>query len=60
VKNVSEFTYQPAQVVSSGTINESNRGQYHNAPGVAKKLREICSYESALNLVQRPENRTRA
>jgi hypothetical protein len=34
VKNVNEFTYQPAQGVSFGTIygtaNASNTGQYHN------------------------------
>jgi hypothetical protein len=41
VKNVNEFTYQPAQVVSFGTIwgtaKASNTGQYHNASGVVKK-----------------------
>jgi len=31
-----------------GTAKASNTGQYHNAPGVAKKLREICSYDSQL------------
>lgn len=32
-----------------GTAKGSNTGQYHNAPGVAKNLREICSYDSQLS-----------